>query len=105
MPETPAWKYVEENKLITNVEEYLDQVAEFGGGPLVNLTKIPDRIWKNWTFIIRREMKLYYYKEKRLIFNYFYALLSYFVILEIFPLIPRKLKNVFKKAKINILNN
>lgn len=62
-PKTPIWEYVEEHQLINDVEKYLDDVAEHGGDALVNLTQVPDKIWKRWTQIIRKEMNLYYYKK------------------------------------------
>jgi radical SAM superfamily enzyme YgiQ (UPF0313 family) len=52
-PGAPIWEYVEQNNLIANVEDYLDHVSRKGGGPLVNLTKRPDKEWKNWADFIR----------------------------------------------------
>ncbi len=56
-PETPIWQYVMQNGLIPDVEKYLDIVAEQGGSPIVNLTHVPDRIWRSWNFRIKNEIK------------------------------------------------
>jgi anaerobic magnesium-protoporphyrin IX monomethyl ester cyclase len=56
-PETPIWKYVEENNLILDIEKYLDEIAERGGSQIVNLTQIPDNIWRTWSYQIRGEFK------------------------------------------------
>jgi anaerobic magnesium-protoporphyrin IX monomethyl ester cyclase len=63
-PETPIWKSVEEKGLIPDVEKYLDQVAEEGGRPIVNLTGSRDAVWRRWIMKIRKEMRLHYYKKK-----------------------------------------
>ena len=47
-PGTPIWKYVEENNLIEDLENYLDRVAVRGGGPIVNLTHVGDKEWRSW---------------------------------------------------------
>lgn len=85
LPETPIWKFVEENGLIKNVEEYLDLVAEKGGAPLVNLTRMSDRVWRNWHLIIRNELKLHYFRNKKL--YYFYWPL-YKIANRILPFVP-----------------
>jgi anaerobic magnesium-protoporphyrin IX monomethyl ester cyclase len=86
LPETPVWKYVEQNNLVKDVESYLDMVAEFGGTePLINLTKCPDREWQRWLILIRKEMLLHYSrddKRKYFYYKWFYGLLyiiAYFV--------------------------
>jgi len=58
LPETPVWKTIEERGLVKDVESYLDEVADCGGGPLLNLTAAPDREWANWCFLIQREVDL-----------------------------------------------
>ncbi|MFH0861117.1 MAG: radical SAM protein [Candidatus Altiarchaeota archaeon] len=77
LPETPIWRYVEENKLVQDVEEYLDFVAEHGGAPLINLTKEPDKVWRHWGQIMREELKLYYHKKTKPKTYYIYALYVY----------------------------
>ena len=74
LPETPIWQYVKENKLIQDVEQYLDLVAEHGGGHLLNLTKEPDKVWKSWGRLINKELKLYYHKKTKPKTYCFYAL-------------------------------
>lgn len=73
LPETPIWRHVEENKLVQNVEEYLDLVAEQGGAPVINLTKEPDKVWGRWGQLMREELKLYYYKKAKPRTYYLYA--------------------------------
>jgi radical SAM superfamily enzyme YgiQ (UPF0313 family) len=47
-PGAPIWKYVEENNVIEDPEDYLDRVAVRGGGPIVNLTQVSDSQWRSW---------------------------------------------------------
>ncbi len=81
LPETPIWKYVTKNRLVSDVEKFLDRVAEYGGTPLLNLTKMPDKTWKSWGFIIRKELELYYFKKRGLRFRYIYRLIFLTVLL------------------------
>ncbi|MFA4850526.1 MAG: radical SAM protein [Methanoregula sp.] len=69
-PETPIWEYVKENNLIPDTEGYLDEVAECGGSPIVNLTSIPDHIWMNWGAEIQYELKLNNYRRNGKILHY-----------------------------------
>jgi radical SAM superfamily enzyme YgiQ (UPF0313 family) len=94
LPETPIWKYVTKNRLVGDVEEYLDLVAEYGGAPLLNLTKMPDKIWKSWGFIIRKELELYYCKKRGLRFRYVYRL----IFLTVLPFMPRWFKSFVKRV-------
>lgn len=64
LPETPIWRYVQENKLIPDVEKYLDRVAMSGGIPLVNLTREPDQTWQLWSHEINSELRRHYYQNK-----------------------------------------
>jgi len=53
-PETPIWKYVMDNKLIPDVERYLDTVADKDGSTsIVNLTKEPYYRWRFWAFLMK----------------------------------------------------
>jgi radical SAM superfamily enzyme YgiQ (UPF0313 family) len=88
LPETPIWEYIMKNRLIADVEKYLDLVAEYGGAPLLNLTKMPDKIWKNRGFVIRKELDLYYYKKRGFSLRYIYRLMF----LTILPFIPQWFK-------------
>jgi len=99
LPETPIWQYVKENGLIEDVEKYLDLVAEYGGAPLINLTKESDKVWKNWSSLIRYELRLHYYwraNQKLLYYSYKFlnpAMKSLFPLIRIFsPLIPHRIK-------------
>jgi radical SAM superfamily enzyme YgiQ (UPF0313 family) len=78
-PETPIWKYVEENNLIPDVEKYLDDVAERGGSQIINLTKVSDRIWRTWSFQITSEWKLHLMRNhpKYLIFYPLMKMMEY----------------------------
>ena len=101
LPETPIWQYVKENKLIQDVEQYLDLVAERGGAPLLNLTKEPDKVWEIWGRLIRKELKLYYHKKTKPKTYYFYALLYSFVysfINTIEFLIPGRIRTLIPKS-------
>ena len=64
LPQTPIWDYVQKNNLIDDLEGYLDLVAERGGEPIVNLTKMSDDDWKGFVRIFRREMGLYHCRKK-----------------------------------------
>jgi len=108
LPETPIWQYVKKNELVQDVEQYLDLVAKYGGAPLLNLTKEPNKVWKFWGRLIHKELKLYYYKKTKPKTFYFYALLfsflysfvntiEFLVPSRIKPLVPRSVKNVVVK--------
>lgn len=72
LPETPIWRYVTERKLITDVEKYLDNVAEYGGaGLLVNLTKESDQTVSKWAEKISYEMTKNYYETTNRLGLYF----------------------------------
>ncbi len=92
LPETPIWEYVVKNQLIDDVEKYLDLVSEFGGASLINLTKMPDRVWKNWGAMMRKELELHYCKKRSLRFRYLYKL----TYLSVLPLIPHQFKSLVK---------
>ena len=47
-----------ENGLIPDVEGYLDEIAHWGGSPVVNLTKIPDNVWRTWSFRMKSDVHL-----------------------------------------------
>jgi len=96
LPGAPIWKYVEENKLVDDLERYLDLVSEHGGRPIVNLTRVPDRIWKRWAFLVRKEMRLdYYRKNKRWLYIQYAFLYNIWHI--ILPLLPFRLRKTMAK--------
>lgn len=78
-PETPIWKYVQENNLAPDVEQYLERVARFGGmfGIGLNLTKSNDCVWKFWLALIYRRLLLNQtlHEKKYLLyaFNFFFG--------------------------------
>lgn len=92
LPETPIWRFVQENRLINDVEKYLDEVADKGGLPLVNLTKAPDKVWRGWGKLIRKEMKLHYFKKKGLLSSYVINRLLYGIADNVTPLISSRVK-------------
>lgn len=96
LPETPIWEYVKERNLIIDIEKYLDDVAEYGGLPLVNLTKAPDEEWKKWSLLIRKEMNLHYYSKTNLTRYYFYKFL-YILTDNILSLIPGGIKKTIPR--------
>jgi len=88
-PETPIWKYVTDNGLIPDVETYLDAVAEEGGSPIVNLTRVSDNIWRSWSFRIKEEVKLDNYRRNGNIVRYFMSYLLIKGILFVYPYLPK----------------
>lgn len=102
LPETPIWEYVRENRLVEDLEIYLHSVAEFGGQkPLINLTKMPEKVWKNLHRLIYKELRLHYYRKKypkfTLLFIFLF-ILTYKIspfIYKISPRIPSQIKRIF----------
>ena len=96
-PETPVWKYITDNGLIPDIESYLDRVAIEGGSPIVNLTHVPDRIWRSWNFRIKNEIRLDNYRRQGQTCRY---VAMYPVIKAInvaYPYVPRSIIGVAKK--------
>lgn len=79
LPGAPIWEYVCQHGLVKDLEAYLDTIAQHGGEPILNLTKANDAAWKGWRLLIRKEMKLHYYRNK----NFF----EYIIFKYLFPLI------------------
>lgn len=107
LPETPIWKYVEDNKLVMNIEKYLDEVAEYGGGKLiVNLTGVPNREVKKWNSIIQFELILHYFNQTNQQTKY--AIFKYFKFIFInknnfFELLPHPMRKIVNDTLKNIL--
>jgi anaerobic magnesium-protoporphyrin IX monomethyl ester cyclase len=100
LPETPIWEHVTKNRLIDDVEKYLDTVSEYGGAPLINLTKMSDKAWKNWGAIMRKELELHYCKKQGLKFRYLYMLI-YLSLLSFIPIGPKNcVRRVLKFCKL-----
>lgn len=100
LPGTAIWKYVEENNLIIDLERYLDLVSEHGGRPIINLTKVPDKEWKRWAFLVRKEMRLDYYRKHKAGFFIQYSCL-YNIAQVILPLLPFRVRKIMAKL-VNI---
>jgi len=94
LPETPSWKYVMERNLIKDVEKYLDDVAEYGGVPLVNLTRYPDQVWKSWGAKISYELNKHYCRTTNRLWLYFFYLLEGKARIYFGPHIPHFLKKI-----------
>lgn len=93
LPETPIWKHVEEQGLISDIESYLDIVAERGGAPIVNLTKASGAVWMGWDHRIRNALKLQRHKSGSSIQYKFYDMV-YKIGNWIVPKIPPKVKRL-----------
>ena len=104
LPETPIWEYVREKELIKDVEEYLYVVSERGGEPVVNLTEMPDRIWKRWRLKIKKEMRIYYFKKTnqkgRLLIEFFIYSIGEFI----YPYVPPYIVNIAKRLLKNFIS-
>lgn len=103
LPETPIWEYVREKELIKDVEEYLYVVSEGGGEPVVNLTEMPDRIWKRWRLKINKEMRLYYLKKTNQKGRLLIESLIYWSEF-IYPYVPRPIVKIAKKLLKNFIS-
>ncbi|MGA2121555.1 MAG: radical SAM protein [Methanoregula sp.] len=69
-PETPVWEHVKKHNLIPDVEKFLDDIARWGGSPVVNLTAIPDNVWRTWSYRIKADIKLASLKKEGKILHY-----------------------------------
>ncbi len=64
LPGAPVWRQVESRGLVSDVETYLDRVAECGGSPLVNLTGVHNDEWSSWSRRIESEMTRFYSRHE-----------------------------------------
>ena len=99
-PETPIWRYVTENDLIPDVEMYLDTIAVDGGSPIVNLTHVPDPVWRSWNFRIKNEVKLHSFRCQNRILLY---IVMYPIIKFVNAVYPHLPQSVIRAAK-NLLH-
>lgn len=99
-PETPIWEYVEKKQLVADVENYLDEVAHWGGSTVLNLTQIPDHIWRTWSFQIKSDVKLAILKKERKILKYTYQWISTKILLFGYSIIPEKITRFVRDMKI-----
>jgi len=93
-PRAPIWSYVKANNLIKDTEDYLAKVARLGGGPIVNLTKVSNKVWRNWGKFIQYKIDLYYAKRN----GDFLGCIKVVLIYHLKRLLPEKLKRCLKKS-------
>jgi radical SAM superfamily enzyme YgiQ (UPF0313 family) len=99
-PETPIWEYVEKNQLITDVENYLDEIAHWGGSPVLNLTQTPDHVWRTWSFQIKSDVKLALLKKDRIMLKYTCQLINTKVLLFGYSILPEKITRFIRNMRI-----
>jgi anaerobic magnesium-protoporphyrin IX monomethyl ester cyclase len=96
-PETPVWQYITDNGLIPDIEVYLDRVAEEGGSPIVNLTHVPDRIWRSWNFRIKNEVRLDNYRRQSMTLRYVVMYPAIRAVNAVYPYVPQSAIRIAKK--------
>lgn len=106
LPETPIWKYVDDNKLVVDIERYLDEVAERGGTHIINLTRVSDREWKKWRTLIHLELTLHYFKRtdqpiRFVIFNCYKFVFVHFI--DAFYILPFSVQKFFLRILKDII--
>jgi anaerobic magnesium-protoporphyrin IX monomethyl ester cyclase len=99
-PEAPIWEYVEKNQLVADVENYLDEIAYWGGSPILNLTKIPDHIWRTWSFQIKSDVKLAILKKERKMLKFTYQWIATKILLFGYFVVPEKIIRFVRNMKI-----
>jgi len=99
-PETPIWEYVEKNQLVADVEDYLDEIAHWGGSPVLNLTQTPDHIWRTWSFQIKSDVKLAILKKERKMLKYTYQWIAAKILLFGYSILPEKITRFVRDMKI-----
>jgi radical SAM superfamily enzyme YgiQ (UPF0313 family) len=98
-PETPIWEYVEKNQLVTDVENYLDDIAHWGGSSVLNLTQTPDYIWRTWSFKIKSDVKLAILKKEGKLFRYVYQWITAKIQLFGYSVLPEKITRFVRDMK------
>jgi len=99
-PETPIWKYVEKNQLVADVENYLDEIAHWGGSPVLNLTQTPNHIWRTWSFQIKSEVNLAILKKERKMLKYTYQWIATKILIFGYSILPEKITRFVRDMKI-----
>jgi len=99
LPETPSWEYVQKHHLIDNIEKYLEDVAEYGGGkPHINLTKYRQEYVETWVNLIHLNLKAGYCRKTNNWLKFIYEKLRCFVLYRM-PDIYRMASCVKKKIE------
>ena len=99
-PETPIRKYVEKNQLVADVENYLDEIARWGGSPVLNLTQTPDHIWRTWSFQIKSAVNLAILKKERKMLKYTYQWIATKILIFGYSILPEKITRFVRDMKI-----
>lgn len=99
-PETPIWEYVKKNQLIPDVENYLDEIAHWGGSPVLNLTQIPDNMWQTLSFQMKSNIKLASLKKEGSVLKY----LDYWIVLKVlffgYYVMPKKITRFVRDMRV-----
>lgn len=95
-PETPIWDYVEKNGLVNDVEQYLDEIAHWGGSPVLNLTRIPDRIWRTWSYQMKSDVKLALLKKNGKIFRFMIQRIMVKMLVFGYSVLPERITRVVR---------
>lgn len=98
-PEAPIWEFVEKNQLVADVEMYLDEIAHWGGSPVLNLTQTPDYIWRTWSFQIKSDVKLAILKKERKILKYTFQWIVTKILLFGYSILPEKISRFVRDMK------
>ena len=99
-PETPIWEYVEKNNLVPDVEKYLDEVAHWGGSPVLNLTHFPDNIWRTWSFQIKSDVRLAGLKKEGKLLQYACVWITTKIILAGYSITPNKISHFVRDLRV-----
>jgi len=99
-PETLIWEYVEKNQLVADVGNYLDEIAHWGGSPVLNLTQTPDHIWRTWSFQIKSDVKLAILKKEGKMLKYSFEWIATKIELFGYSVLPEKITRFVRDMKI-----
>jgi radical SAM superfamily enzyme YgiQ (UPF0313 family) len=99
-PETPIWEYVEKNNLVDDVEKFLDEVAHWGGSPVLNLTRTPDNVWRTWSFKIKSDVNLARLKKEGKMLQYSWQLVQTKILIFGYSMLPKKITRIVRDMKM-----